>query len=52
MSQGSRVSVEMGTKSEKVCMCVYDAFLLASISPYQWRSYGGYGGAIPPNQNF
>ena len=45
-SQGSRVSVEMGTKSEKVCMCVCvcvcmyvcvcvcDAFLLASISPY------------------
>ena len=22
LSQGSRVSVEMGTKSEKVCMCV------------------------------
>ena len=44
--QGLRVSVEMGTKSEKVCMCVCvyvcvcvcvcvcDAFLLASISPY------------------
>ena len=27
--QGLRVSVEMGTKSEKVCVCV-----LASISPY------------------
>ena len=36
--QGLRVSVDMGTKSEKVCMCVCvcvcDAFLLASISPY------------------
>ena len=44
--QGLRVRVEMGTKSEKVCMCVCmyvcvcvcvcvcDAFLLASISPY------------------
>ena len=38
LSKGSRVLVEMGTKSEKVCMCVCvcvcDAFLLASISPY------------------
>ena len=33
--QGLRVRVEMGTKSEKVCcVCVCDAFLLASISPY------------------
>ena len=28
LSQGSRVSVEMGTKSEKVCMCVYGALML------------------------
>ena len=36
--QGLRVCVEMGTKSEKVCMCVCvcvcDAFLFVSISPY------------------
>ena len=34
LSQGSRLGVERGTKSEKVCVCVCDAFLLASISPY------------------
>ena len=43
-SQGSRVSVEMGTKSEKVCMCVCvcvcDAFLLASISPCISKVHG------------
>ena len=37
LSQGSRVRVEMGTKSEKVCICVCDAFLLASISPYTFK---------------
>ena len=42
--QGLRVRVEMGTKSEKVCMCVCvyvcDAFLLASISPYISKVHG------------
>ena len=40
LSQGSRVSVEMGTKIEKVCMCVCDAFLLASVSPYISKVHG------------
>ena len=40
LSQGSRVSVEMGTKSKKVCMCVCDAFLLASISSYTSKVHG------------
>ena len=40
LSQGSRVSVEMGSKSEKVCMCVCDAFLLASISPCISKVHG------------
>ena len=32
----------MGTKSDKVCMyvCVCDAFLLASISPYIFKVHG------------
>ena len=38
LSQGSRVSVEMGTKCQKVCVC--DAFLLASISPYISKMHG------------
>ena len=29
-----------GAKSEKVCMCVCDAFLLASISPYISKVHG------------
>ena len=33
--QGLRVSVEMGTKSEKVFVC--DAFLLVFISPYIYK---------------
>ena len=42
LSQGLRVSVEMGTKSEKVfmCVCVCDVFLLASISPYISKVHG------------
>ena len=40
LSQGSRVNVEMGTKREKVCMCLCDAFLLASISPYISKVHG------------
>ena len=38
--QGLRVNVEMGTKSEKVCLCVCDAFLLAYISPYISKVHG------------
>ena len=39
LSQGSRVSVKMGTKSEKVCMCVW-RFLLTSISPCISKVHG------------
>ena len=33
LSQGSRVRVEMGTKSEKVCMCMW-RFFVGVYSPY------------------
>ena len=37
LSQGSRVWVEMGTKSEKVCMCVCDGFLHLGTQKCQKR---------------
>ena len=36
LSQGSRASIEMGTKSEKVCMCVY----VTLISPRSMITFG------------